>query len=70
MRRLRRVVGAGLERGRAELGVEAGEAVPGLVDDDLDAALVRRLDDRREVVAQAVVGARGEDQRLRVGVLA
>ena len=66
--RLRRVVGAGLERGRPERGVEAREAVPGLVDDHLDALGVRRLDDRRQVVAQAVVGARGEDQRLGVRV--
>ena len=49
------VVGAGLERGGAEIGMEAREAVPGLVDDHLDAALVRRVDDRRQVVAQAVV---------------
>ena len=58
-----------LERGGAELGMEAGEAVPGLVDDHLDAALVRRLDDRREVVAQAVIGAGRQDQGLGVRVL-
>ena len=68
VRALRRVVGAGFERGRAERGMEAREAVPGLVDDHLDALGVRRLDDGREVVAQAVVGARGEDQRLRIRV--
>jgi len=50
----------------AELRVKAREAVPGLVDDHFDAFFMRRLDDRREVVAQAVVGAGGEDQRLRV----
>ena len=68
--RLRGVVGAGFERGRAEPGMEAREAVPGFVDDHLDAALVRRLDDGRQVVAQPIVGAGSEDERLRVGVLA
>jgi hypothetical protein len=48
--------------------MEAREAVPGLVDDDLDTLLVRGLDDRREVVAQSVVGARGQDQRLGIRV--
>ena len=68
VRRLGGVVGAGFQRGRTELGMEAGEAVPGFVDDHLDAARVRRRDDRREIVAQAVIGAGGEDQRLRIGV--
>jgi hypothetical protein len=46
--------------------MEAREAVPGFVDDDLDPFRMRRLDDRREVVAQAVVGAGGQDQGLGV----
>ena len=50
--------------------MEAREAVPGFVDDYLDALRVRRLDDRREVVAQPVVGARGQDQGLRIRVFA
>jgi len=69
VRRLGGVIRAGLERRGPELGMEAREAVPGLVDDHLDALCVRRLDDRREVVAQAIVGAGGEDQRLSIGVL-
>ena len=49
--------------------MEARVAVPGFVDDHLDARGVRRLDDGLELVAQAVVGARGEDQHARIRML-
>ncbi|OQA08032.1 MAG: hypothetical protein BWY66_01167 [bacterium ADurb.Bin374] len=64
--RLGRVVGAGLHRAGEEIGVEHRVAVPGLVDDDLDAAPMRLLDDVGDVVGEAVVGAVGQDQRLHV----
>src|SRR2546427_423910 len=48
--------------------MKAREPVPGFVHDHLDAFRVRGLDDGREVVAQPVVGAGGENDRLGVRV--
>ncbi|KDB51540.1 hypothetical protein X805_29180 [Sphaerotilus natans subsp. natans DSM 6575] len=62
VRALGDIVGAGLQRGRAQRGMEARVPVPGLVDDHLDAGGVGGRDDRRQVVAQAVVGAARQDQ--------
>ena len=71
----RALCGSTAWRSRRQLRARSGgtgvarEAIPGFVDDHLDAALVRRLDDGRQVVAQPIVGAGSEDERLRVGVL-
>ena len=68
VRALRGVIRPSLERSGPERRMEAREPVPGFVHDHLDAFRVRRLDDGREVVAQPVVGAGGENDRLGVRV--
>ncbi len=69
VRRLRHVIGTGLERGRAQRRVEPRVREPSLVDQHLDIACMRCVDDWLQVVAQSVVRARSQHEQLRFGML-
>jgi len=62
-------VGAGFKGGWPQRRMKARMCRPRLVDEDLDVARVRGIDDSLEVVAQAVVGAGGQDQQFSVRML-
>ena len=61
---LRGVIRATLQRGGAQRRVKARAAIPGFVHNHLDAARMRRLDNRRQVITKTIIGARGQNQRL------
>src|SRR5690349_18534050 len=62
------IISTCFQGGGTESRMEAGEAVPGFIDDHLDAFGMRSLDDRRQVIAETIVGATGEYERLGIGM--
>jgi hypothetical protein len=66
---LRGIIRSRLERGGSEGGVESCKTVPGFVHDQLNANRVCRFNNWAQIVTQAVVGATGQNQRLRVGMM-
>ena len=66
---LRGIVGAAFERRRAKRRVESGMSEPGFVNNYLDAFGVRGSNNRCQIVAQTVIGARGQYQRLGIRII-